>query len=269
MVPMRPGRAWPRPGIGRGLADRPRKARQSAHAGRGYARVVEPQTLTALLLAGGAYLLGSIPVGYLIARAKGVNILAVGSGNIGATNVRRVLGPKPGALCFVLDVLKGLVPTLVSGVVLGTLGDLEAPASSVWLWLLTPVLAVVGHVASPWLGMRGGKGVATGLGALLGVFWVLTAAVVLALGVWFAVLRIGRYVSLASVAAALSVPAWAALLPVLVLGRLPGSAVPMVVVAVALAALVVLRHAGNLRRIAQGTEPKIGRPRRAGPQTPA
>ena len=204
-----------------------------------------------------AYLVGSIPFGYLIARSKGVNIFKEGSGNIGATNVRRVLGPGPGNLCFALDVLKGLLPTVISGLVLGTLGDLNAPVDLVWIWLLTPVMAVVGHMASPWLGFRGGKGVATGLGSLLGVFWVLTAAVMAALVVWLVVLKASRYVGLASVSAALSVPVWAAALPIVAHGYLPASAMPMVAVAGLLAMLVVARHMGNLRRILAGTEPKI------------
>ncbi|MFI4881172.1 MAG: glycerol-3-phosphate 1-O-acyltransferase PlsY [Phycisphaerales bacterium JB064] len=213
--------------------------------------------LTALLLALAAYLIGSIPFGFLIARAKGVNILKEGSGNIGATNVRRVLGRGPGNLCFALDVLKGLVPTLASGLVLGTLGNLDAPTGMVWLWLLTPVLAVVGHMASPWLGFKGGKGVATGLGALLGVFWLLTVSVLAAFAIWFIVLKISRYVGLASVCAAISVPLWALVLPILREGHFPASAVPMLAMSGLLAILVVARHRGNLKRIMAGTEPKI------------
>ena len=213
--------------------------------------------LLALLLAAAAYLVGSIPFGYLIARSRGVNILKEGSGNIGATNVRRVLGRGPGNLCFALDVLKGLVPTIVAGLVLGTLGNLDAPTDDVWLWLLTPVLAVVGHMASPWLGFRGGKGVATGLGALLGVFWVLSAAVAAAFFVWFVVLKISRYVGLASVCAALSVPLWALVFPILAEGHIPTSAIPMLAMSGLLAVLVVARHKGNLQRILAGTEHKI------------
>lgn len=213
--------------------------------------------LTAIILASAAYLIGGIPFGYLIARAKGVNIFKEGSGNIGATNVKRVLGRGPGHLCFALDVAKGLVPTLASGLILGTLGNLDAPPTSIWLWLLTPVAAVVGHMFSPWIGFRGGKGVATGLGALVGVFWVLTLAVVGGLLVWLVVLKVSRYVGMASVCAAVSVPIWAALLPIIVEGRLLASVLPMLAVSGLLAALVVVRHAGNLKRIAAGTEPKI------------
>ena len=204
-----------------------------------------------------AYLIGGIPFGYLIARSKGVNILKEGSGNIGATNVKRVLGRGPGNLCFALDVAKGLVPTLIAGLVLGTLGNLDAPPTSIWVWLLTPVATVLGHMFSPWLGFRGGKGVATGLGALLGVFWVLTLAVVGGLLVWLVVLKISRYVGLASVCAAISVPLWAALLPIIFEGHFSPSVLPMLAMSGLLAMLVVVRHVGNLKRIAAGTEPKI------------
>jgi glycerol-3-phosphate acyltransferase PlsY len=213
--------------------------------------------LTALILAPAAYLIGGIPFGYLIARAKGVNILKAGSGNIGATNVKRVIGRGPGNLCFALDVAKGLLPTLAAGLILGTLGDLDAPPRDVWLWLLTPVATVLGHMFSPYLGFRGGKGVATGLGALLGVFWVLTLAVVGGLLVWLAVLKVSRYVGMASMCAALSVPVWATIVPIIIDGHLSPSVVPMVAIAALLAALVVVRHRGNLKRIFAGTEPKI------------
>lgn len=213
--------------------------------------------VTAVVLATAAYLIGAIPFGYLIARARGVDIFKAGSGNIGATNVKRVLGPGPGNLCFALDVLKGLLPTLAAGLILGTLGDLGARPIAVWVWLLTPVATVLGHMFSPYLGFRGGKGVATGLGALLGVFWVLTVAVVGGLLVWLLVLKISRYVGLASVCAAISVPVWAAAVPALVHGGLRPAVYPMLTVAGLLAVLVVARHAGNLRRILAGTEPKI------------
>lgn len=217
--------------------------------------------LIATLLALASYLCGSVPFGYLIARSKGVDIFKAGSGNIGATNVRRVLGRGPGNLCFALDVLKGLVPTITAGLVLGTLGDLDAPAGMVWAWLMSPVAAVVGHMYSPWLGFRGGKGVATGLGALLGVYWVLTLAVIGALVVWLVVLKASRYVGLASVCAAASVPVLAVVLPVLAEGGFPATAIPTFVVAMLLATLVVVRHRGNLQRILAGTEPKTGGPR--------
>jgi acyl-phosphate glycerol 3-phosphate acyltransferase len=126
-----------------------------------------------------SFLSGSIPFGLLIARARGVDIRRHGSGNIGATNVWRVLGRGPGLLCFALDVLKGLAPTLGAAWTTGLLGPRALPgpidARSAWLWLVVMALAILGHMFSPWVGFRGGKGVATGLGALLGVWPFLTA----------------------------------------------------------------------------------------------
>lgn len=216
-----------------------------------------PTALLAIGLIAGAYLVGSIPFGYLIARAKGVNIFEHGSGNIGATNVGRVLGKRAGVTCFVLDVAKGLVPTLAVGAVLGALGRADPPLGVLLVWLGAMAATVVGHIASPWLGLRGGKGVATGLGAFLGLFPILTYPALAALGIWIVVLRIWRYVGLASVAAAFTLPL-AALTGAL---TLPGWSLarlwPAVAIAAVLGALVVWRHRGNLARIAQGTEPKV------------
>ena len=127
-----------------------------------------------------AFLCGSIPFGMLIARARGIDIRAHGSGNIGATNVGRVLGRTWGVAVFALDVCKGLAPVLVAGAALGTLGHIAAPARDAWLVLATAAAAILGHVFCPWLRFKGGKGVATSLGALAGVFPVLTIAVALA-----------------------------------------------------------------------------------------
>jgi acyl phosphate:glycerol-3-phosphate acyltransferase len=110
-----------------------------------------------------AFLAGSIPFGLLIAQAKGLDIRKHGSGNIGATNVARVLGMKLGLLCFGLDVLKGLGPTLGAGLAMGVVGTLEVPAIDAWWWLGVMSAAIFGHMFSPWIGFRGGKGVATGL----------------------------------------------------------------------------------------------------------
>ncbi|MEO1008628.1 MAG: glycerol-3-phosphate 1-O-acyltransferase PlsY [Planctomycetota bacterium] len=215
------------------------------------------------------YGVGSIPFGYLIARANGVDILRTGSGNIGATNVRRVVGRGPGTLCFALDVAKGLLPTLGTGVALGTLGRPDAPAIAAWLWLATPVACVLGHCASPWLGFRGGKGVATGLGGLLGIFWLLSAAVAGALVVWLVTLRLSRYVGLASVLAAVSVPICTLLMLAIATDEPSTGWAPYLAVTSVLAAFVVARHRGNLVRIAAGVEPRVGDPPPAGGPTPA
>ncbi len=209
------------------------------------------------------FLIGSIPFGLLIAKRHGIASRQHGSGNSGAPNVRRVLGKKPGNLCFVLDVLKGLVPTLAAGLVMGTAGTFAMSAPDAWAWLGVMAMPVLGHVLCPWIGFKGGKGVATGLGTLVGVFPALTVPGVLAAAVWIATVKVTRYVGVASCAAAVSLPmlawAWLTLGPGL-LDRPAGARLPFAVVTVILAVLVVVRHRGNLSRTLAGTEPKIGTP---------
>lgn len=202
-----------------------------------------------------AFLVGSTPFGYLIARAKGIDIRKHGSGNIGASNVGRVLGKKLGLICFGLDVLKGLVPTLAAGLVLGTVGTLDVPAADAWIWLGVMAATVLGHLFTPWLGFKGGKGVATSLGAMLGVAPALTLPALLAFIIWITTLRIWRYVGLSSVLAAFALPIGVGVI-FLIFDR-ADAMVPFLAISSALAVLVVFKHRGNLARIAAGTEPKV------------
>jgi glycerol-3-phosphate acyltransferase PlsY len=225
--------------------------------------------MTWAALAIAAFLMGSVPTGYLIARSRGVDIRRHGSGPIGATNVLRVLGAGPGALCFVIDLLKGFAPTLAAGLATGALGAPRLSARDGTLWLLVMAAAILGHMYPPWLGFRGGKGIATGLGALLGVYPYLTVPAVAALAVWSLVLAASRYVSLASMVAALLLPifvvAWAAARAVLV-DRVPPEEreayrdawLPFFVVTSLLAAMVLVRHRGNIGRLLAGTESRLG-----------
>ncbi|MGP1273623.1 MAG: glycerol-3-phosphate acyltransferase [Phycisphaerales bacterium] len=210
-----------------------------------------------LVLAG--YLIGGIPFGLLIARSRGVDILRVGSGNIGATNVGRVLGRRFFYLCFAFDVLKGLVPTLIFGVVTGAIVASDRTPADLWWWLVAMVAPVLGHMFSPYIGFRGGKGVATGLGSLAGVVPLLTVPGVAGLGVYLASVKLTRYVGVSSCLAALSLPAVTA---GLWLGGVPGwqGAWPAVVVTGLLAAVVVIKHRGNLGRTLRGVEPRAGEP---------
>jgi glycerol-3-phosphate acyltransferase PlsY len=210
------------------------------------------------------FLAGSIPFGVLIARAHGIDIRQHGSKNIGATNVLRVLGKKPGALCFALDVAKGLIPTLLAGLLAGVVGRFDMPASTALLWLGAMACPILGHMFSPWVGFRGGKGVATGLGSLLGVLPILTIAGVGAFALWVVVVARWRYVGLASSVAAASLPAWIAgsFLAARNLGWLERpwleAAWPFLAVGTLLAALVIYKHRANLRRVLSGTESKFG-----------
>jgi len=216
-----------------------------------------------------AYFVGSISFALVLGRLKGVDVRAHGSGNVGATNVGRVLGRNWGWLCFVLDVLKGLLPVLGTGAWLGLLGE-EARITplSLLLWLAVGVTAILGHMFSIFIGFRGGKGVATGFGALLGIHPILTWPVLGAIAVWLAVLGGFRWGSLASMAAATSVPVWWVLAASLRGGgegadagfmALLATEWPAGLVTVLLAALVIWKHRANIGRIRSGTEPRIGR----------
>jgi len=222
----------------------------------------------------GAYLVGSIPFGLLIGLAKGVDIRASGSGNVGATNAGRVLGKGWGVLCFLLDVGKGLGPTLGYGLWAGLacsrcgtetaqgVADLadasgDGGTTAVLMWLAIGVTAVLGHVFSVFLKFKGGKGVATGLGVLLGFWPVLTIPGLLAGLGWVVLVKTTGYVSLGSVAAACSLPVMA-VISALLWGRSLGETVVYAGVTLVLALLITLRHRSNLSRLRQGTEPKAG-----------
>lgn len=237
---------------------------------------------TWLLFMAAAFLCGSIPTGLWVARAKGVDIRRHGSGNIGATNVGRVLGARLGLLCFAIDVAKGFAPTLAAGLWFGLAGGAQPEPLDAALWLAVMACTVLGHMFTPWAGFRGGKGVATGLGATLGVYPFLAIPALAALTVWVVVLALWRYVSLASILAALVLPLfvalWAAARAVFVLD-LPESElipyrtkwIPFIVVASVLAAAVVVRHRGNIRRLIAGRELRMGErvnPAGPGPAAP-
>ncbi len=205
-----------------------------------------------------AYLVGGIPFGFLIARAKGVDIRKHGSGNIGATNVGRVLGRRFFVLCFILDMLKGLLPTLAFGLIFGLVRtESDIAPQDTWWWLGAMVAPVLGHMFSPYLGFKGGKGVATGLGALLAVVPVMTIAATVALAVFLISLRVWKYVGLSSSLAAASLPAVTAAL-VLGFDDRFGGFWPAIIVSAALAGVVIIKHRGNLQRIMAGKEPKAG-----------
>lgn len=218
-----------------------------------------------------AYLVGSIPFGYLIARARGIDIRTKGSGNIGATNVWRVMGPRFGLPCFLLDVLKGLVPSLViAWQVYGPQRVNFSPEQATLLQIAVAVAAVLGHMFPVWLRFKGGKGVATSFGALLGVYPVFTAATAAALLAWIVSALITRMVGISSCIAAVAL-AGAVLVMRLSHGSIGGLTIPHAstthaAFAAALAAVVIYKHRANLARTLAGTEPKIGGKRAAQPK---
>ncbi|MHC4109015.1 MAG: glycerol-3-phosphate 1-O-acyltransferase PlsY [Planctomycetota bacterium] len=222
-----------------------------------------------MLCLAGAYLVGSIPFGVLIGRAKGIDIRQHGSRNVGATNVSRVLGRQLGVLCFALDFLKGAGPVVAAGTLQGVFGGepAELAVSEMWWWLGTGAASVFAHMHSPWLGFRGGKGVATGFGAMVAMYDLLTIPALAALVVWYATVRVSRYVSLASILATLSLPVlymlW--LIPNDVGNRALADiaaelnhASPPLLVTALLAVLVIYKHRLNIVRLRRGEEPKAG-----------
>ncbi len=208
----------------------------------------------------GAHVLGAIPIGFLLARSKGVDIRKHGSGNIGATNVWRVLGPRLGALCFALDVLKGLLPVLGAGLFNGATATLPEPMAAL-CWLGVAAAAILGHMFPFWLAFKGGKGVATGFGALLGIWPIMTAAAGGALIVWLISAKLTKYVGISSCFAAVSMPLWVGLAGWGLVGEREGlfwRIWPYWLAAVMLAAVVIYKHRGNIRRTLDGTERRIG-----------
>jgi glycerol-3-phosphate acyltransferase PlsY len=193
----------------------------------------------------GSYLLGAVPFGFAIARARGVDIRAVGSGNIGATNVGRALGKKWGFFVFGLDVLKGLIPTMIAR----HLHDHEAGLTVV----LTGFAAIAGHNWPVYLKFKGGKGVATSCGVFLAIFW---QGVLIAFGLWVVVVAISRMISLGSILASLGLLAAALILQEKPLGSDGGLYVTLF--AGLGAFLSIIRHRANIGRILNGTENRIG-----------
>ena len=203
--------------------------------------------LAGILIAVIAYLLGSVPTGYLLVKLfRHEDIRSVGSGNIGATNVMRSGGKGLGAATFLLDVLKGAAPVLIAAWIAPQLAPAIPPRD---LEALAAVVAVLGHMFPAWLGFRGGKGVATGFG----VFLIAAPLAALAsISLFAAVLLLTRYVSLASILGAASFPLFAWFL---VRGDKPA---PFVAAQIIVAMLIILKHHENIRRLATGTENRFG-----------
>jgi glycerol-3-phosphate acyltransferase PlsY len=196
----------------------------------------------ALLIAAIGYFLGSIPFGLLIVKAQGGrDIRAVGSGNIGAANVARSAGKFAGILTLLLDAGKGYAAVWLAAHY--TNGNIR------WM-MLAAVFAVVGHMFPLWLGFKGGKGVATGLGVFLPICWQAVAAGIV---LWLLVVIFWRYSSLGSISAAVALPLFVYLL------YAPGHAPPEFVTlgTVAISVLVLIKHRPNIVRLVAGEEPRL------------
>lgn len=189
------------------------------------------------------YFFAGIPVGLLIGRMYGIpDIRQHGSGNIGATNILRVIGWKAGLAVWVIDLLKGLIPVLLARHFLGLEG---------WGVGAAGLAAAMGHCFSPFLGFTGGRGVSTSLGVVLGFFWPIG---LLAFVVFLLVVKYTRYVSLGSMLGAASSPVW-----VLVFSPMVAPyTLSYAVMAALCAAVIIYRHGPNIRRLMNGTERRIG-----------
>jgi glycerol-3-phosphate acyltransferase PlsY len=196
-----------------------------------------------------AYLIGSIPFGYLIVKMSGGgDVRQTGSGGTGATNVSRRAGKAAGILTLVLDAMKGIIAVLVAGIALSG----NRTAATKWWVAAAAVAAIVGHIFPVWLGFRGGKGVATAAGALFMIapFGLLCGGIV-----FLAVVALTRYVSLASLAAVVLIPFFLLLQKLLI--QPAANVKPALTASVAVALLVIFAHRGNIARLRHGTESKF------------
>ena len=201
-----------------------------------------------------AYFLGSVPFGVIIAGAHGKNLRSIGSGNIGATNVARALGRRWAYFCFVLDVLKGLVPMLV----VRALIEVPDPTPGLLsLWLAVGCAAILGHIFPLYLKFKGGKGVATSLGVALGLWPYYTICAALAFAIWASTVLLWRYISLASIAASIAFPVTLILAIVLTPGWNFANLWPLLAAAIAIPVMVIVRHRENIKRLIAGTESKV------------
>lgn len=208
-----------------------------------------------------AYLIGSIPFGFVVGKAKGVDVRAAGSGNIGATNVGRLLGRKFFFLVFSLDVLKGFLPMLAASMVLRNESRESISQVTYVQWLLVGFAAIVGHMFPVWLKFKGGKGVATGLGVLFGLWPYYTLAGVIVLAVWIVIFKLTRYVSVASMLATAAFPIVYVVIALRRQWDPFGRQLPLLLFAMLVVVLIVYKHRGNIARLRAGTENRAGAPR--------
>ncbi|MGD1948682.1 MAG: glycerol-3-phosphate 1-O-acyltransferase PlsY [Leptolyngbyaceae cyanobacterium] len=192
-----------------------------------------------------AYLLGSLPTGFAIAKLlQGIDIREHGSGNTGATNVFRVVGKQAGIAVLIIDLIKGLTAVLIAQFVMAQFGD--SLTLSTWIQTFAGLLAILGHSRSIWLNFTGGKSAATGLGVILALAWPVGVGTAVVFGLVFGV---SRTVSLGSISAATAAP---------VLMLLTGQPLPFILLVLLGGIYVIIRHRSNISRLLAGTEPKLG-----------
>src|SRR5687768_3304066 len=215
-------------------------------------------TQSLLLLIPIAYLVGAIPFGLFVGLSRGIDVRTAGSGNIGATNVGRLLGKPFFFLVFFLDLLKSLIPMAIASWIVGGIPEARRDWPLYLAWLLVGFAAVIGHMFSVFLRFKGGKGVATSAGVVLGLYPYFTLAGLAVIGVFVIVFFATRYISLGSIVAACAFP-----LAYFAIGKLrhwpvTGDQLPLLVFAIVMGGLIVWKHRSNIARLRAGTENRFG-----------
>jgi glycerol-3-phosphate acyltransferase PlsY len=198
-----------------------------------------------------AYLVGSIPFGLIVGKLKGIDPRTAGSGNIGATNLGRLLGGKYFALVFTLDLLKGLLPMLAAAILVRGLPTHEKPYL---LWMAVGMAAVLGHLFPIYLKFKGGKGVATSAGVVLGLWPFYTLPGIAVVLVFLITFKVTKTVSLGSIAACVGFPIAFIVIGLAMGWPVFGKQLPLLVFATLLSGLIIYRHRSNIARLISGTE---------------
>ncbi|MDD5011330.1 MAG: glycerol-3-phosphate 1-O-acyltransferase PlsY [Phycisphaerae bacterium] len=201
-----------------------------------------------------SYLIGSISFAWLVAKAKGIDLRTIGSGNLGATNLARACGKKWAYPCFLFDVLKGFVPSFAAKFII-----LSEPAAPAYfsLWLAVGIAAILGHIFPFYLKFKGGKGVATSFGVALGIWPYYTIPCIAVFVLWAAIVLIWKYISLGSVIAAAVFPVLMVIL-IAALDKWKFDILwPLILMAFVLCSLVIFLHRANIKRLLAGTEHKV------------
>jgi len=201
-----------------------------------------------------SYLIGSISFALVIAKVQGVDLRQIGSGNLGATNLARACGKKWAYLCFLLDFFKGFVPSFAAKFFI--VPD-SADASALAMWLAVGVAAMLGHIFPFYLKFKGGKGVATGFGVVMGIWPYCTIPGLIVFVLWAAIVLIWRYISLGSAIAAAVFPVIMIALTIILKDWHFTVLWPLIMTAIVLCSLVIFLHRANIKRLLAGTEHKI------------
>jgi glycerol-3-phosphate acyltransferase PlsY len=207
-----------------------------------------------LILIAAAYVAGSIPFGLLVGWSRGIDVRKVGSGNIGASNVGRLLGKEYFFLVMFLDLLKSLIPMLVASFI--TKGSSATPQLYV-LWLMVGFAAILGHMFSLFLKFKGGKGVATSTGVLLGLWPYYTLPGFVTIAVFIVLFFTTRYISVGSIGSAVTFPIAYVAMALWRHWDPFGGQWPLLVFAVVISALVIFKHRSNIARLRAGTENRM------------